>query len=341
MRKLASVQRIADIQSIPGADAIEVATINGWKVVVRKNEFFLGDRVVYFEIDSWIPHELAPFLGRGKAPKEYEGVEGYRLRTVKLRGQLSQGMALPLGEVLSSYVSRWSVEDDFDDGEDMTCILNIKKWEPQISACLAGQARGLFPEQVPKTDEERIQNLVDRLPKWQDNEFDVTEKLDGSSCTFYLDGVGDFHVCSRNIDIAETEGNTFWQIARKKNVESKMRELGLLNVAIQGELIGPGIQGNKYKFNKAEFYMFRIYDVDIKEFKPTKKARMIAEDIDLLSVPSLGLRNISTLDDMLKMADGDSVLSPVAREGLVWRMVDDPSVSFKVISNRFLLKESK
>ena len=109
MRKLASIRRIADIQPIPGADAIEVCTIDGWKVVAQKAMGYkVGDLVVYFEIDSWIPHKIAPFLTKNAAiPKVFNGVEGERLKTIKLKGTTSQGLILPLS-ALPGYVN---VED--------------------------------------------------------------------------------------------------------------------------------------------------------------------------------------------------------------------------------------
>ena len=93
-RKLASIRRITDIQPIKGADALVVATVDGWKVVVKKDEFKVGDLAVYIEIDSLVPHELAPFLSKGQEPREYNGVKGERLRTIKLRGQVSQGLLI-------------------------------------------------------------------------------------------------------------------------------------------------------------------------------------------------------------------------------------------------------
>ena len=145
MRKLASIQKILDIGPIPGADAIEVATINAWKVVVKKGEFDVGDLVIYMEVDSWVPSTLAPFLSKGKEPREYEGIKGERLRTVRLRGQVSQGLILPvhyadpgLGIVPFHYV----------EGQDVSQALGIVKYEPPIPACLAGNpshAGGVSP----------------------------------------------------------------------------------------------------------------------------------------------------------------------------------------------------
>jgi len=156
-RKLASIRKITDIQPIEGADFIQVATVDGWKVVVKRGEFNVGDLAVYLEIDSWVPHELAPFLSNGKEPRDYNGVKGERLRTIKLRGQVSQGLLLNLdddvvyGALLGS--------NDWFEGQDHTEQLGIQKWEAPIPAQLAGKAKGNFPTGlIPKTDQERIQN---------------------------------------------------------------------------------------------------------------------------------------------------------------------------------------
>jgi RNA ligase (TIGR02306 family) len=136
MRKLATIRKIDELNPIEGADAIECAVVGGWKVVVKKGEYQVGDEAIYCEIDSWIPHELAPFLSKGKEPREYEGVKGERLRTIKLRGQLSQGLLLPLG------ISVYDVNAELNEGDDVTEHLNIKKWEKPINAQLAGVCKG-------------------------------------------------------------------------------------------------------------------------------------------------------------------------------------------------------
>jgi len=147
MRKLASIQKIIDIHPIEGADAIEVATINSWKVVVKKGEFNVGDLVVYLEVDSWVPTALAPFLTKGKEPREYDGIKGERLRTIKLRGQLSQGLILPLEYSPGLYIQ--GSEDD-----DVSELLGVVKYDPPVNAQVAGIAHGNFPSMIPKTDED-------------------------------------------------------------------------------------------------------------------------------------------------------------------------------------------
>ncbi len=159
-RKLATIRRIDALNPIEGADRIETATIGGWKVVCQKGLYSVGDLVVYCEIDSWIPTEVAPFLTpSGREPKEYNRISGEKLRTVKLRGVTSQGLLLPLSETNVMYNDSTShtnlSELNLEEGADVTELLGILKWEAPIPACLSGMVNGVFPSWIPKTDEER------------------------------------------------------------------------------------------------------------------------------------------------------------------------------------------
>jgi len=339
MRKMATIRQIDALNPIEGADAIECATIGGWKVVVKKGEFRAGDRSVYCEIDSWIPTEIAAFLSKGKEPREFEGIRGERLRTVKLRGQLSQGLLLNLDHVIPQ-------TNSFPEGEDVSELLGIVKWEMPMNAQLAGLARGNFPSEIPKTDQERAQNLVAEIRAAAESgtEYEVTEKLEGSSMTVYLID-GEFGVCSRNLDLKETEGNTFWQVARRDGIEAKMRGLfGDKNVAVQGELIGPGIQGNIYKLREPEFRIFDIYDVFGGAYLSPMFRRALVEEMGLLHVPVLHTnQNLGTgsVEEILKFAEGKSVIGDITgpeREGIVFKEANG-GMSFKAISNKYLLGE--
>jgi RNA ligase (TIGR02306 family) len=332
MRKMASIRVIDGIAPIDGADAIETAVIGGWKVVVKKGEFAIGDLAVYLEIDSWVPTELAPFLSKGKEPREFNGVKGERLRTVKLRGQLSQGLLLNLDTALP-------FTNSFQDGDDVSEVLNIQKWERPMNAQLAGMARGNFPSVIPKTDQERVQNLVKEIASAGNMVFEVTEKLEGSSMTCYLiDGV--FGVCSRNLDLKETADNTFWQVARAEGIEEKMREIPDGEWAIQGELIGPGIQGNIYKLSNPEFHVFDVYNIKSGEYLTPVFRRALIERMGLTHVPVLNDRYVlrHTVEDILTCAEGQSILAKVEREGIVFKQVDG-GMTFKAISNKYLLGE--
>ena len=344
MRNMATIRKIDALLPIVGADAIECAVVGGWTCVVKKGEFNVGDRAVYCEIDSWIPHEIAPFLSRGNFPRVYNDVKGERLRTVKLRGQLSQGLLLPLDPTCDS------IESELIEGLDVSLPLGIVKWERPLNAQLAGQAKGNFPSVIPKTDQERVQNLKNEIDQAITDGlcFEVTEKLEGSSMTVYLiDGV--FGVCSRNLDLKETEDNTFWQVARCDDIEGRMRAgpwrtlwLGA-DFAIQGELIGPGIQGNIYKLSKPEFRVFDVYNISGGFYMNPGPRREFIELIGLLHVPvfkSDFMLTTETVADLLQMAEGKSVMGTIAgpeREGIVFKQVNG-GMTFKAISNRFLLK---
>lgn len=338
-RKLASVRVISNIQPIPNADKIELVTVDGWNVVVAKDVGHkVGDLVIYCEIDSFLPiREEFEFL-RKSSYKKMGDVEGFRLRTVKLRGQVSSGLILPLSILnppnTNIYVTPF-------EGLDVTEMLDIVKYEPPIPAELAGKVKGVFPSFIPKSDEFRIQNLTKEYEEWKyqsKHQFYVTEKLDGSSATFYVKD-GEFGVCSRNLELLETEGNTFWKVARELDLENKMKSLGK-NISLQGELIGEGIQGNPYKLKGQTIRFFTGYDIDKQERLNLRDFIVILELLGLQSVPILSIEFFlpDSVEQLLQQAEGKSVLNPdTEREGVVVRSMDG-SISFKAISNTFLLK---
>lgn len=332
MRKLATIRKIDAIQPIQDADAIECATVGGWHVVVKKNEFQIGQLAIYFEIDSWIPEPIAPFLCKER--REYGGVVGARLRTVKLRGQISQGLLLPLANV--------QLDAPVQEGDDLSDVLGIQKYEAPIPAQLSGVMRGAFPARIPKTDQERIQNLGPQLSDWvaQSLRFEVTEKLDGTSMTAYLLD-GEFGVCSRNLDLLEDDTNTFWRVARALDLEAQLRAIRQAtghDLALQGEVVGEAIQKNPYHIKGQEFFLFDVYDVQLgRHLNPDER---LALPLKVKHVPVLGVQTIdsTSIDALLLAAEGKSALNPKAeREGIVFKCLDQ-DLSFKAISNKFLLK---
>jgi RNA ligase (TIGR02306 family) len=344
LRKLASIRVISDILPIEGADVIELAIVDGWKVVVAKNVGHqIGNKVVYCEIDSFLPIEPEFEFLRKTSFKKMGEDEGFRLRSVKMRGQISQGLILPLNDAIEVMQRRNGevYTEMLEVGMDVSSLLGIVKYEPPIPTELAGKVKGLFPSFLHRTDEERVQNLKTEFEEWKgsDKTFYVAEKLDGSSATFYINN-DEFGVCSRNLELLETEGNTFWKVARELDLENRMRELGG-NFSLQGELLGPGIQGNPYKLNKPTVRIFNVFDIDESEYLPLDKFKFIVGHLGLVSVPILdkNFKLPDTIDELLKFADAKSVLNPnFDREGVVIRSTDR-TVSFKVISNVFLIKE--
>ena len=335
-RKLATIRKISDIKLIPNADSICGYLIDGWTVVDSIGKYEKDQLVVFLEVDSFVPHELAPFLSKGKEPREFEGVKGERLRTIKLRGQISQGLLLPI----SSCVEKQGCWSSLSEGDDVTEWLNIIKWERPMNAQLAGMARGNFPTLVPKTDQERIQNLTRSFAEYQLDTWSITEKLDGSSCTFYLDDEGVFHVCSRNLDLKEDEANSFWKVARKFQIEDIMRHNFMKGMAIQGEMIGEGIQGNQYKV-QLDFYVYDMYNTTTGQYILPVQLKAACEKLGLKHVPILAESislHASSIQSILEYAEGKSVLNGSNREGVVFKSNSVHDRSFKSISNSWLLK---
>lgn len=355
-RMMAWIAKINRVEKHLGADSLDICTVGGWQCVTRIGDFKEGDLAVYGSIDSWIPNEIFPALSKGKEPSEYNGVKGERLRSVRLRGQLSQGLLLSIDSIEKEITlgeCKYAFRDVmWKEGEDVTELLGIQKWERPISPQIAGLARGNFPSEVPKTDQERIQNLGRNLEQWcaDKEEWEVTEKLDGSSCTFYLDKENVFHVCSRNLDLKFDENNAFWQMAIKYDVENKMRNYGLVGFAFQGELIGNKVNGNIYKMSDIDFYVFDVFSAAT----PTTPGTYLSAPNRINLCARFGLKhvpvifpvyfemcanNCTTIDSLLQMAEGKSIINPqVNREGLVFKNIKDLNVSFKAISNAWLLK---
>jgi len=350
VRKLASVRKIADILPIENADAIEVAVVDGWSVVTKKGEYQPGDLAVYFEIDSWIPEEMAPFLSKGGGAKTYEGIIGNRLRTVKLRGQVSQGLLLGLRDP-TVYKALLGLNDVYE-GLDVTEQLGIVKYEPPIPACLAGEVEGMFPGFISKTDQERVQNIIDRkdllVGTWE-----LTLKLDGSSMTMFT-REGEVGVCSRNLwlkDNAANDGNTLVQFARGIDYTRTLPDVADLvgfDFALQGEIMGPGIQKNREKFAKHRFFVFDVYNISEGRYCNVEQRKEVLDIINIYApqiehVPVIFSKFTVTednadLDMFLRMAERPSINHKIA-EGIVWKNLNNGDKSFKVISNYFLLKE--
>lgn len=340
MRKLASIQKVKNLESIEGADLIEKATVEGWSVVVQKGLHKVGDLVCFCEIDSVFPD----------APEfEFLRARKFRIKTVKLRGQISQGICFPMSVLEGKkYDADMRVDFvySFEEGMDVTELLKIEKYEPPVPAHLSGLVKGNFPGFLFKTDEERVQNIEVVLERHRGKEFYYSEKLDGTSMSVYF--YDEFGVCSRKLDLKETESNAYWQVARIEKIEEKLKTVG--NVAVQGELIGPGIQGNKYKVNSLQFKLFNVFDIKEGKYYDFYSLLQFAKDLGFCTVPILSSAFIleHTVSDLLQMADGNSKLNPLGlREGIVFRTIaetHDPDLgrlSFKAISNKYLLKHGE
>ena len=334
-RAMAWIVKIGSVKKHPDADALDICEVGGWCVVSQLGEYREGDRAIYCSIDSWIPHQLAPFLSRGSEPREYNGVAGERLRTVRLRGEISQGLLLPL-----KHLTNWGA--DLEEGTDVTAELGIQKWEAPIPAQLAGEVRGVFPSHTPRSDQERVQNLTREISEWAalGLTFEVSEKLDGASMTVYSTA-GDEGVCSRNLNLKPSDTNSFWRVAKR---EELLEKIAGLNIALQGELIGEGIQGNIYGLKGQQFFVYDIYDIGAGRYYTPSERREFCRTAEIQHVPVLtgcADKDLGTgsVAEILAWAEGKSALNAkTEREGIVFKCNQDPSIHFKAISNKFLIR---
>lgn len=367
MRKLVTIRKISDIVPIEGADAIELVKVDGWQVVSKKGEFSKDDYCIYFEIDSFLPvKEKFEFLRKSSFRKDVTGKEGFRLRTIKLRKQLSQGLVLPVSEFIEELGLKSGTGEELEAllGVDLAEQLEVTKYEAPQPANMHTNAKGNFPSFIPKTDQERIQNLWKEYKEdYKDQKFEVTLKLDGTSATYYYNE-GKLGVCSRNLELKFDEEvdlvdkgdsesrnkGTYISVGVRQGIFKALKSLGR-NLAIQGEIIGEGIQGNKEGIRGQKLYIYDVYDIDKKCYLTSyERCSLLIHKMELapsslipISHPQeycVELSKFETLDDLLKYADGKSLNSEI-REGLVFKsmnLIGGRVISFKVISNEFLLK---
>ena len=388
-RKLASIVEIESCDPIPDTERLSVATMKGkgWKVVTGRDEFKPNELAVFLEIDSFLNanDERYAFL-KDRCLKRFVSKsgnvlrEGIRIKTCKLRGVVSQGLLMPLDK-FPEIKNRMRIFDGEDfllldperDGQDNPCIelvgadvtslLNVEHYDevkeqlqPQSGNAMSADAKGIFPSSfIPKTDEERIQNLGDWFDTMKGRKWQVSVKADGTSCTIAYSPTIDFEepaiVCSRNLRLKKPTEETatvpiYWQMAFKYNILGKLAEalVGGMEYAVQGEIVGPGIQKCRNKELEAQFKCFRIYDIANQKFLNPKETVAFCKEFDIPHVEVLEtdypfFDNITNMEDALKFAEGKTKEGN-EREGVVCKICDDgPYASFKIVSNEYLLKQ--
>lgn len=357
MRKLASIKLVSSLLPIEGKDRIELAIIDGWSVIVKKGEFAVGSKCVYVEIDSVLP-ECEEF--------EFLRSKNFRIKTMKMAGVVSQGICFPLSVL---------PDGKYDVEQDVTDVLKIKQYEPTMDvdrstkekqATFAKYPKWLmkfkwfrdwlykrdhreakgFPSFISKTDETRIQNVPFLLQNKQP--FVATEKIDGQSGTFALvkkrkwfKDTFEYIVCSRNLRLWKKDNSSYWSVSERYSIDEKLRVMmshyGLEWMAIQGECVAPNVQGNKYKVQQPDLYVFNV-------ILPTGRlgsvqAKKMMEDYGLKFVPIIDSEAIlpDTVQEVLSYAHGQSAIGDTLREGIVFRSQDGKQ-SFKAVDPLFLIK---
>ena len=350
MRKLASIQTVNTIEPIPNADAIEKVRVLGWWLVAKKGEHQVGNRIVFCEPDALLPERPEFEFLRANSFKpaqvDVDGTvllpAGFRIKTIKLRGQVSQGICFPLSILPPGAPA--------EEGTDVTESLQVRHWEPPIPVGCGGKIKGGFPGFLTKTDEIRVQTIEKVLERHKGKTFYVTEKLDGTSFTAYI-RQGEYGVCSRNLRLDETdEGSALVRLAKVLGVEEKLRQAKErygFDLAIQGEMIGPGVQKNKYGLKGAELRVFNVVNLDTSRWLDQDVMLLALVEMGLPWVPQLGRLTLNhTIDELVVYSEGVSALNDkVQREGVVLRpLVEEHDediggrLSFKVINPKFLLK---
>lgn len=343
-RKLASIQVVYDVTPIEGADRIELAHVLGWQCVTKKGEFKPGDLGVYFEIDSFLPVKPEFEFLRSSCFKQSELLgEGFRLKTQKFRGEISQGLLLPVSTFQE-------LKDTMTVGENVTDILGVRKWEIEERATTGGTVIGTLPIDVPHTDETRIQAIPKLLQEFAGKEYYISTKMDGSSHSISIDSDG-FHVTGHNYEYKDDGSSSFYELVKKRDyiaaMKRYMNDCNIQTLTLQGEFCGPGIQKNRLKLNRPEWYVFTVR-INGKRVG-LEKMKEVAEavDVNLVPIEETGIdlpSKYPTVEALLERAEG-SYPNGGQKEGIVIRTVEpeycqliSQSLSMKVVSNKYLVK---
>jgi len=367
MRKLASIELVTGVRPIEGADRVEVLQILGWEVVSKKGDFRVGDLCVYCQCDSIMPE---------KPEFEFLRERKFRIKIIRLKKQISQGIAFPLSILPSFIINKSCIE-----GTDVTDILGIVKHDPQLQEekALAEQLKSKskinkffmnfafyryiyfkfnkkdkgWPSWIQHTDEERIQKCAGLVINRPNQEWYISEKVDGSSGTFFVEktrkwGIPklNFGVCSRNIRLSKPDESAYWKMAKKYALREKLLLLRKASIVVQGECTGGKLQGNKYKLPELDFFVFNVIDNGTRY--SWDKMVTFCNHLGFKTVPLVQETWVSNIEgrhiqeivkELVAMSIGKSALNKdIWREGIVVRLKSNPNISFKVVNPEFLLK---
>lgn len=343
-RKLASVQIVKDVLPIEGADRIELVLVLGWQCVAKKGEFSKGDKCVYFEIDSFLPIRPEFEFLRSSSYKKNDLVgEGFRLKTQKFRGQISQGMCLPMSILEGAQYG-------LNEGDDVSELLGVIKFEVPEMATSGGNTIGVLPGNVPYTDETRVQAMPELLQAFSNLDYYISTKIDGSSHSISYDSNG-FHATGHNYEYKDDGSSAFYEFVKKRELPDKLKAYrdsnNIESIVIQGEFAGPGVQKNRLGLKNAEWYAFNIR---INDRRVDLDALMgICELLGITTVPIEEVDNdlpskYPDVDALLARADGEYP-NGGKKEGIVIRPIEPvycdligTDLSMKVVSNKYLLK---
>jgi RNA ligase (TIGR02306 family) len=318
--QLATFETITEILPIVGADRIEIARVQGWQSVIRRGDYKVGDRIIFVPIDTVLtPAEWNKHLWDKNDP-----TKPIRVKTVRLRGAISQGLIFPASLVSAQEI--WDHMDDPDEDVSIAGMLGITKYEKQLHASLAGSAKGAFPSQfISKTDEDNLKSNTRAFNELKEcNAVSISIKLDGTSATFIKELDGTFRVCSRNLELLDDPENAHWQMARKYDLQNIMKP----GTALQGEILGPKIQGNVLGLNATELFCFNYKNLTTDKYLHVDEHSVELIPTGLQWVPHIATLSqaafqYETIESLQELANKQQYANGAAAEGIVLRGLND------------------
>ena len=320
--KLAEIQTINEIIPIEGADRIVLAKVQGWQSVIQRDQFKVGDRIIFVPIDTVLQPEIWNSFLQSKS----DPTAPIRVKTAKLRGTISQGLIFPLSILPDPFF-------EHEVGTDVADLIGVTKYEKPIPAHLVGQMAGDFPSNlVSKTDEDNLKSNIEVLEELKQADFvEATLKIDGTSATYIKEANGTFRVCSRNIELKDTESNVHWQMARKYDIENNL----VAGNCIQGEIAGPAIQGNPAGFSEVSFFAFNLINLGNRKpiYRDSWFTGMSLIGNTIPNVPRIRLFDKETfssmsIDDLQQWVNEITYENKKPAEGIVFRGVKEGKLMY-------------
>lgn len=358
MRKLVTIRHIAGIKPIEGADRVELAQIDGWRCVVRKNDFVVGEQIVFFEPDTAftnVDDDRISFLKK-TSHKQWKKADGtlvaecLRIKTIRLAGQISQGLVMK--------ISRFEKEiaTSEKDGLSLEEVIGIRHYDSlseemdvKLGKFSASVSRGHFPHFVPKTDLPRIQNYLGLFETCKNMQFEVTEKMDGSSMSVgysqsHLD-TEPYFVASRNQMLQTGGRDNYNRLAMMNNLQTILKEHHDETgdeLCVQGELVGPRINGNKDNLIDFDYRIFQIWNITHCKWLTVGERMKFCEKHQLNHVRVIDdrqqtFKSFQTIDELVEYVRAFKTANNNPVEGLVFKS-QDGDTTFKVLNPDYLLK---
>lgn len=304
MENLATIQTIKNVRSHLNANTLDLASVLGWQVVTKRDQFKSGDMVIYVCIDTVLPD---------KPEFEFLRNKSFRIKPIHLRGEESAGIVFPT-DILPSPI-------EITEGTDVTDMLGVKKYDKPIPVELQGEMIGAMPGIIIQTDEKNLRTWPVALEELYGRPYYITRKDDGTSGTFYTRG-SEFCACGRTIQYVDSETNGFWKMARKYSIADAIRRLfPNRDIALQGEVVGPGIQQNHLGLTEMEFHLFNIFDIHGRYYYPYDQTLQFCADTSIPMVPVIaeGSSFPHTLAELIALADSLTYPGGLPAEGIVVR----------------------